>query len=259
MYIMDYIVCIPSYKRAKICNERTLATLSRHNIDPTKVYVYVANQAEYELYKDTLNRDLYNEIRVGELGLINQRQFISNQWSLNQYILFFDDDVEEIYLSLTPHTSLDEFITHAFSECIKYKSYIWGVYPVLNPYFRERRRELNTELNYISGAFYGIINRPNYKAIQLSINDGNKEDVERSLKYFINDGIVLRFNKVGFKTKYYGTDGGGLGRFKERLIPMANASLKLKEMYGDYGKIKVRKNGMTEFVLKKIKSTLLIL
>jgi hypothetical protein len=107
-------------------------------------------------------------------------------------------------------------------------------------------------LNYIVGAFYGIINRPKLKTIELEITkeNGQKEDVERTLKYFINDGIVLRFNRVGFTTKYYGKEGG-LGTFENRLKPMLDASNLLLKKYPEYGRIKMRKNGMAEFVLKK--------
>jgi hypothetical protein len=114
---------------------------------------------------------------------------------------------------------------------------------------------MTTDLNYIVGAFYGIINRRSSKAIQLTITkeNGQKEDVERTLKYFLHDGIVLRFNKIGFETKYYGKEGG-LGKFEDRLKPMMEASKRLKKEYGEYGDIKVRGNGMAEFVLKKIPS-----
>jgi hypothetical protein len=114
---------------------------------------------------------------------------------------------------------------------------------------------MTTDLNYIVGAFYGIINRRSSRAIQLTITkeNGQKEDVERTLKYFLNDGIVLRFNKIGFETKYYGKEGG-LGKFEDRLKPMMEASKRLKKEYGEYGDIKVRGNGMAEFVLKKIPS-----
>jgi len=110
-------------------------------------------------------------------------------------------------------------------------------------------------LNYIVGAFYGIINRPNLSAIKLTITkeNGQKEDVERSLKYFINDGIVLRFNRVGFQTIYYGKSGG-LGTFEDRLKPMREASQKLLKAYSEYGSISTKSTGMTEFKLKKIPS-----
>jgi hypothetical protein len=128
---------------------------------------------------------------------------------------------------------------------------------VFNPFFRKARKEMTTDLNYIVGAFYGIINRPTLKAIQLTITkeNGQKEDVERTLKYFLHDGIVLRFNKIGFITKYYGKEGG-LGRFEDRIKPMLEASKKLKAKYPNYGEIKMRGNGMAEFVLKKVPSTI---
>lgn len=252
----DYIVCIPSYKRATLCNEKTLNTLRENKIDASRIYVYVADREDYELYLKTLDKTRYNKLVIGEKGLVPQRQFIANQWTNDKHIVFFDDDVERIDLSLSDkfktHT-LDYFFKFAFTECEKHSSYIWGVYAVFNPFFRKPRQEMTTGLNYIVGAFYGIINRPKLDAIKLTITNenGQKEDVERTLKYFIHDGIVLRFNKVGFVTKYYGKEGG-LGRFEDRIKPMTDASNKLKKQYSEYGDIKKRGNGMVEFVLKKI-------
>ena len=257
----DYIICVPSYKRNTICNQRTLATLSRHKIDPTKIYVYVADQDEYENYISVLDKTKYNELRIGIKGLVAQREFISNDWNENQYILSIDDDIEEVDLSLTMHNTLDAFIRHAFEKCIENKSFIWGVNPVFNPFFRqgEERKIMTTYLNFIIGAFYGFINRPHCEEIKLTITEINagKEDIERSIKYFIKDNIVLRFNKVAIKTKYYGNDGGGLGNFKDRLKPMADACVLLKQNYEKYGKIKVKKNGMSEFVLNRLESKIL--
>jgi hypothetical protein len=263
MVSKDYVVCIPSYKRAEVCRDKTLATLHKHKIDPKKVFVYVANKEDYDLYKETLDKSeatlgykTYNKLVIGIKGLVPQRQFIMNQWPQGKHIVFFDDDVQSIDLSLSPRFkghNLDYFIKEAFKETETLKSYIWGVYAVYNPFFRKARKEVTTDLNYIVGAFYGIINRPKLKAIQLTITkeNGQKEDVERTLKYFLTDGIVVRFNKIGFETKYYGKEGG-LGTFENRIKPMMEASKKLKKQYGEYGDIKVRGNGMAEFVLKKV-------
>jgi hypothetical protein len=253
---MSYIICIPSYKRANFCNEKTLATLHKNKIDPKKIYVYVANKEDCDIYKNTLNPELYNKLVLGKKGLVSQRQFIMEQWPENKKIVFFDDDVESIDLSLSPRFkkhNLDYFIKEAFNECEKNHSYIWGVYPVFNPFFRKPRAEISRELKYIVGAFYGIINRPNLNTIKLTITKENsqKEDVERTIKYFIEDGIVIRFNKIGFTTKYYGKEGG-LGRFEDRIKPMKEACKKLENKYSEYGTTKVRGNGMSEFVLKKI-------
>jgi hypothetical protein len=48
----------------------------------------------------------------------------------------------------------------------------------------------------------------------------------------------------------------GLGRFEDRIKPMLEASKKLKAKYPNYGEIKMRGNGMAEFVLKKVPSRL---
>ena len=123
----DYIICIPSYKRAQVCKERTLNTLHKNKIDPKKIYVYVASKEEYDNYKTTLDHTVYNKLIIGKKGLAQQRQFISNQWPTNKHIVFLDDDVESIDLSLSAQFkshNLDYFIKYAFTECVKYKSYI---------------------------------------------------------------------------------------------------------------------------------------
>jgi len=239
------IVVIPSYQRASLCNQKTLTTL-HHQIPKEFIYVYVVEE-EYELYQTTLNPLYYNQIIIGKKGLVNQRHFIQHQYPEGTHIVMIDDDIEKIDLSLTKYNSLLEFMEDAFLECEKRKSFIWGVYPVYNPFFR--RLDMRTNLNYIVGAFYGIINR--YDAdLDVTLCSDNKEDIERTIRYFIKDGIVLRFDKVGIKTKYYGTVGG-LGNFVDRIEDAKIASELLAEHFVGFGKMKQRKNGMYEFKLNR--------
>jgi hypothetical protein len=230
--------------------------LKKNNIPASKINVYVASKEEHDHYLEVLEKGTYNKVVVGKKGIVPQCRFIMNQFPENKHIVRLDDDVVEVDLSLSnlfKDKTLDYFIKYGFKECMKQKSYIWGVYPVYNPFFRKGRDEISTCLNYIVGCFYGIINRPKLNALKLThtAENGQKEDVEVSLRYFIHDGIVLRFNRVGFVTKYYGTSGG-LGRFDERIKTMLEASKRLKAHYGEYGNIVTRKNGMTEFRLRKI-------
>ena len=250
---MSYVICIPSYKRAQICNEKTLAMLKKNHIQKSLINVYVANQEEYDEYKKILDPSLYNRLIVGKKGLVHQRKVISNSFPKGKCIVSFDDDVKSVDLSMSGYKTLDGFFKDAFAECKKQKAFLWGVYPVFNPFFRKGQQKISTCLNYIVGAFFGYVNRPGLKAIETSLTkeNGQKEDVETSIRYFINDGIVLRFNRVGFVTKYYGSSGG-LGTFDERLKPMLEASKVLKKAYPEYGEISTKKTGMTEFRLKKI-------
>ena len=226
---------IPSYQRYDVLKNKTLHLLQTSNVSMDKVYVFCIED-EYEQY-----RNLPCHVIIGKKGLIQQRQFIMEYFP-NKHLIFLDDDIESI--DLCNFESLEYFCNYAFQQCIEHKCTLWGVYPVFNPFFRKTKKPMTTCLNYIVGAFYGVINT---KPLLLTMDE--KEDVERSILHFIQDGKVLRFNNIGFKTKYYGKTGG-LGNFKSRLESAKIACNLLNEKYSKYGKIKVRKNGMTEFVLK---------
>ena len=255
----NYIICIPSYKRSKLCNEQTLEMLHKNKINPKLIYVYVADKEEYNEYKNILDKHKYNKIIIGIKGISNQREFIYNDWPTGKHIILIDDDVKKVDLSLSllfKSHSLDYFFRFAFQECKKKHSYIWGVYPVYNPFFRKGRKEISSGLNFIVGTLYGVINRPKDKDIKASLAlkyNGQKEDVEISIRYFIKDGNVIRFNKIGFLTKYYNPQGG-LGDLNSRIKVMKESALRLEKEFPDYGTIKIRNNGIYEFNLKKIPS-----
>lgn len=239
--------------------KQTLQALKDGGINKDIINIFVANKEEEVLYKEVIPSE-YNII-VGVKGIVQQRKFIFDYYKEGQEIIQLDDDVKRIVLSNSPlfkGKSLDYFFKYAFDICKKEDAYIWGIYPANNPYFMKNREEYTTELNYIVGCCFGVINRKK-KSLNLTISqkyNGNKEDVERSILYFIEDGKVIRFNKVSFDTKYY-NNTGGLGTFEERIKPMKEASIALEKKYGDYGYIFTRPSGMTEFRLKKLKSNIM--
>jgi hypothetical protein len=250
---MSYFIAIPSYKRADILNQQTLQCLNKHGIKKELINIFVTEE-DYEEYLDKLNPQWYHQLIKGHPGLIKQRQFIENYFDSGTHIVSMDDDIKAIDLSLSEFHNLNTFLEQAFEDLKNKNAFIWGVYPVFNPYFRKTKPPLSTDLKYIVGAFYGFINRKTNTALKLTLQNDNKEDVERSIKYFINDGIVLRYNKIGFETKYYGTDGGGMGRFNNRLEPMKASAMYLQNKYPYLCKLKIRKSGMCEVELKKLKA-----
>lgn len=249
---MTYCIAIPSYKRADILNEQTLKCLHQHGIPREKINIFVVED-DYVEYHNKLNREYYNKLIIGVEGLIKQREFIENYFDIGTHIVSMDDDIKAIDLSLSEFHNLNTFLEQAFEELQTKNAFIWGVYPVFNPFFRKTKPHVSIELKYIVGAFYGFINR-RLNQLRITIDNDNKEDVERSIKYFINDGIVLRYNKIGFETKYYGTDGGGMGRFNDRLEPMKASAIYLQKKYPYLCKLKIRKSGMYEVELKKLKT-----
>lgn len=249
-----YKICVPTFNRAEKLKKETLNTLIRFGVDREKINIFVVPEEE-EIYK-SINPD-YNII-VGVKGLILQKEFIENYFDKGDLLLFLDDDITDFDLL---GKSFDDFVMEGFKECFKQGSYIFSVYPCWNKYYREKREYCSTCLNFCIGGFYGIINRPNNENIK--INCCHREDIERSIKYFIEDGIVLRFNQIGYKTKFY--TNGGLGLLENRLSDIEKDCKLFLEKYPSYGKIKERrssateakgfKNGIYEFVLKKIIAT----
>jgi len=243
---MDYFIVIPTYKRSKIVVNKTLSTLQRHKIDKNKINLFIVEEDREDYEK--IDKNLYNQLIIGKKGVSQQREFITQFYPENTNIISLDDDIEEI----DAQQDLDTFFKYAFTQCREKEAYIWGVYPVWNPFFRLKKED-TTCLNLIVGVCYGFINRPLLQSIKHEYTSDSKEDIERSIKYFINDGIVLRFNKVGIKTKYYGKEGG-IGTFEDRLEPAKQDSENLAKYFPEYGNIKTRKNKMTEFVLNKLPS-----
>ena len=246
---MTYFIAIPSYKRSLQLQNKTLKCLKDNGILKEHINVFVIKEEEEE-YKAILNPDYYNKIIVGDLGIVQQREFITNYYENGDNIISLDDDIESVDLSMTTYLTLDEFFNNAFQLCKDNGAYMWGVYPVFNPFYRQSRPSLSIGLLFIIGAFYGFINRKNEDDLRLELTrEGGKEDVELSILYWLKDGKVLRFNTVGFKSKMYGV--GGLGGLLERIPIMKKVTININNKYPLYTKIKIRKNGLYEIILNK--------
>jgi hypothetical protein len=234
---MNYVICIPSYKRQELCKNNTLATLKKHNICPTKINVYVANQDEYKIYKQTLDSTTYANLIVGYIGLVEQKRFIESQYEEGVCIMYMDDDIKDVIWLDTNITSLDNLIRIGFEICKKEGAYLWSVYPVCNPFYM--KNNISTSLKLCIGGFSGIINRPSLEDIRITLTT-DREDVERTLRYYIKDHKVIRFNNIGFKTKFF--NKGGHGLLEERIDTIHKDVKKLDENFVGYGKIKQKKN-----------------
>jgi len=206
---MNYVIAIPSYKRSEILKNKTLQTLQKYSIDPNKIFIFVADQCELEVYKSAIPRTFYNQIVIAELGLHKARNFINSFFPRGQYIVEIDDDVSGFiefdstaYRSEKPLESLESVIHRGFQEAVAQNAGLWGVYPSANGYFM--RNSVTTDLRHILGAFWGQINPGD----QISISLESKEDYERTLLFYLRDKKVVRLNFVAPKTSVYKTPGG---------------------------------------------------
>jgi hypothetical protein len=246
----DYVIAIPSYGRPFGLQLKTLKMLHDNGIPASKIYVFVVGD-QYDLYEKALVADSYNCLVIGEPGITAQRKFIRNFFDNGQKIVSMDDDLEGIDLSLSEWTSLNTMIEDAFNICAIKSASLWGIYPTFNKFFREKRVGVNVGLNFIIGHLYGFINSHN-KDLDTNPLNTQKEDVENSIRHYIKSGKTVRLDRIAANTKYM-ANTGGLGKRKERLAAIEADTLRLHNEFPGHTKIKVRKNGQFEVVLKEPK------
>ena len=248
----DFIVAIPSYKRAETLRDKTLATLKEHKIPAERIHVFVATPEEKQRYEATLEAGTYGKLIVAIPGMAAVRNFITGHFPIGQRIVNIDDDIKGfLEFSETarrhemPLRNLDGFIRRAFAESQKTGFRLWGIYPVPNGFFM-RAGEPSTDLKYIIGAFWGITN-PGIDVLKVTIDD--KEDYLRSLIMYVADGGVLRFRDVAPKTAYY-KEAGGMQeeRTMNRVTKSAEA---LHRAFPDLTKLNAtKKSGFLELRLR---------
>ncbi len=214
----SYKIAIPSYKRPETLKKKTLMLLSRHNIDPKRVTVFVANESERKIYEKALKDSQYKKLIVGEHGIKNIRNFMWNFYPENTPVIFIDDDISDLLMfpagspfsqdeekhTLVPVRDLErDLISAGFNMMRENSAYIWGIYAVINDYFMKNRVAVG--LYFIVGSFFGAIIR---HCKDLECNTDEKEDYERSIQHFIKDGRVVRLDFATAETAYYKEPGG---------------------------------------------------
>ena len=155
---MDYQIAIPSYKRPETIKNKTLKLLMDHNIDKNKIIIFVADNDEEKIYKQSLGNEYRIVVGVHTIG--NQRNFIERYYNENTRVVMFDDDLDGVFVknenNLDPIDNIEnDLIINGFNECIKNNSYVLGVYAAANAYFMLNR--IYTKLCYIPGGVFGVI------------------------------------------------------------------------------------------------------
>lgn len=223
---------IPSYKRPLIIKTHTLAMLERYKIPKKQIYIFVASQEEYNDYKNSINDNEYKLI-IGELGLDKQRNFITNYFKEGQLLLNIDDDVKKIIIleddKLKEVDNFQEHINKGFRMCNEYNSYIWGIHQTSNKKFL--RQSITFDFGFIVGFFWGCINR---HLPELSITMPIKEDYERTIKYWLKDKTIIKFNYLCAETMVYKTEGGLQFIYPDRTEISNNSCSILANTYPQY-------------------------
>jgi len=236
-----YRIAIPSYNRVEGLGQKTLKTLEKHGIDKSIIDIFVANQEQYDLYKN--NYPDYNII-IGEKGIRQIREFIFlKHYNEGDKIISIDDDIELIKMKNPrgwepPSFANDELdlkkeFDLAFEQCEKSGRHLWGVYPVDNAMFM--KNDISYDYKFIIGHLFGIKIRKDMLNITPDIDA--YEDYERCIKHYIADGGVVRLNYICCKTKYLAVGGMGKDRDFDGCLKL------LVDTYPGLVSIKMKKAG----------------
>ena len=243
---MKYRIAIPSYKRAQTIKKKTLNYLINVcKINTKLIDVFVANEKEYKDYKYLKEQGV--NIITGVLLLHKQRNFITNYYNENDFIMQLDDDIDSLKIKKGNKTEilkdLNSIINIGFNECLKNKTKLFGVGAVDNYFFMNNK--ISTNLKLCVGSCFGIIID---KDLSLSLNLEEKEDYERTIKHFIKFKKIVRLNMIATKTTYY---SGAGGMVDNRTVEEQNKSaLYLCAKYPELIKInKKRKSKYLELIL----------
>lgn len=206
---MEYQIAIPSYKRAELLKKATLSTLDRLGADPNRITIWVANEEEAANYAAVLG-DTYR-IRVGVLGLVQQRRFYHQQYEAGTPLIEICDDVTDIKFKqgkqLVPYAgTLDKIAEIGFGLCDQQGARMFGINPVSNPFFMDHT--ISVGLRLIYGTFFGsYAGDPVFTDTRIS-ESSSAEDFENSLKSFELYGSLIRIDDLTPISKLFTTPGG---------------------------------------------------
>lgn len=222
----DWVIAIPSYKRAETLRDKTLRVLADYKIPRDRIHVFVANKDEAAAYRATLDPATYGHLHIAEPGMAAVRNYITRFFPVGKQIFNMDDDIRGfIEWSATarrneqPLRDLASAITAGFREAQRTGYRLFGFYAVPNGYFMKDGPP-TTNLTYIIGSVWGIINPG--KILTVTIDD--KEDYLRSVIMYLLDGGILKFRNIAAQSAYY-TEPGGMQetRTMRRIAASANA------------------------------------
>lgn len=244
---MDYKIAIPSYKRPETIKNKTLKLLSNYSIDNNLITIFVADKEEEKIYKDSLGENYKIVVGVPTIG--KQRNFIEKYYSEGTKLMMFDDDLDGIFKKnknkLKEVENLNnEFINKGFELCEKHKINIFGLYAAANPFFMKNR--IYTKICYIPGGVFGIVvNHDPF--LERVTNHG--EDYEYSIRQYIKNKALIRFDYLTIKSKFF-REAGGLQEIRTNKY-IFNSIYQIYSMFPQYCKMYIRKStGNAELRLK---------
>ena len=233
----DYVIACRSYKRATVFPEKTYRMLS-HNGLTDRLYIFVANKEEKDLYEAALKDQGYKQIVIGKLGGANAINAICNFFPKGQRILFVDDDLNRFFTFDKEGTytkdskALHRYIEDGFDSIDRYDMGAFTFSFLSNKFYLKGKPFKEFRPFILAGNFFGTRNDP--AMITTKPYTSHADDSQRTCRYIDHYGGILVYWWGGFDT-HYGKEEGGLqasgdrGSAAERLKKTEEISWRMYE------------------------------
>lgn len=242
-------VAIPSSNRVAKLTETTLPLLLDGGVPAHMITVFVPDAGQAAEYVAAVG-GLGVQVQYGHgIGMREARNAIARAYATGTRLVQIDDDIKGIFRHAGPKT-LDPVVDvdALFSECAaEAGGSLWCVYPVPNPFFMHADR-VRRGLWYAEGCLFGYTVR-NDETELVTVDD--KEDFERSIRFYLRDGEVVRFDSITFRTRFYKEPGGMQDYRTEDTIRQGAQSL--EALYPGLAKARLAKSGRWEVRLRDVR------
>lgn len=198
---------IPSYDREN--KQLTVNLLHELGYPKEQIVVGVDNSEQKEKY-DAVIGDIATVVDCNSTNCAEARYALLKPVKPGEYVVTLDDDITAFsrYLdkrTLEPYKdkeSFDGLLERCFDFAKKHNAYLWGGYPVVNPYFMKETIDLrNVTLATFMGVIAGPFNfNPEWKV---------KEDYEICLREMYAGLNCIRFNYIVAEATHH-TPGGAM-------------------------------------------------
>lgn len=198
-------VAVVSHGRSEQVNGATLRLLAERGVPAENVRLFVTPD-QIDEYRRHVDPGLAT-VEAGGYGLAAQRRHANLAHPEGARLVHMDDDVVDVRRRIDDKTvepigDLSAFFNIAFDLAVAEDARLWGLYPVLNPKFMKDR--VRTGLAYLLGQTWGVINSHDP---ELQVEHDQKEDYERTLRFWEADGNVVRIEWAAAKSRMYAKGG----------------------------------------------------
>lgn len=269
--MQKFIIAIMSHKRPEAICKKTLNYIYNNVSDPKdlKINIFLSDYKQKEEYEYFFNKYFSKkypntiEYIISGNSYLQKVNDIHMAYPVGTKVFVIEDDIIELSKMYIKDNKkiykkidkLDDYINNGFRICSEKKANIFGMYPVYNAYFSYNT--ISDDFRFLIANAFGFISSKDKK---LLLKCDAKSDYERTIRYMLRDGKVIRFNDVAAKTNGY-DNSGGFDRFDKRykseeycckwLIEKFPLMVKEKKCKSRYPEISLIKNFNKKLTKKK--------